>query len=279
MSTDRDTKRIVRSWLRTDEHESADRVLDAVLDQLDTTPQRRAAWPAQRFPEVNSFAKLGLAAAAVAVAALLGFNYLVAPNTGGPKVGRPESTPAPSPTHTPSPTSYLITNEEGIRVTLALPNDWVPGGWLVNNGRDERTELAAIQVWAVTGNSYADPCRWTETALDPPLGPTVDDLVTALENQLSREATTTDVTLDGYAGKLVKMTVPTDAVFSECDSGQFRSWDGRYHQGPGQQDDVYILDVDGLRLVLDALSYPGSSAEDIEKLQQMLDTIQIEPPE
>ena len=41
MSTDRDTTRIVRSWLGTDEHESADRVLDAVLDQLDATPQRR----------------------------------------------------------------------------------------------------------------------------------------------------------------------------------------------------------------------------------------------
>ena len=51
MSTDRDTTRIVRSWLQTDEHESADRVLDAVLDQLDTTPQRRATWwPARRFP-------------------------------------------------------------------------------------------------------------------------------------------------------------------------------------------------------------------------------------
>ena len=37
MSTDRNPTRIVRSWLRSDEHESADRVLDAVLDQLDTT--------------------------------------------------------------------------------------------------------------------------------------------------------------------------------------------------------------------------------------------------
>ena len=61
MSTDRDITRIVRSWLRTDEHESADRVLDAVLDRLDTTPQRRATWwPAWRFPEMNNTAKLAL---------------------------------------------------------------------------------------------------------------------------------------------------------------------------------------------------------------------------
>jgi hypothetical protein len=151
-------------------------------------------------------------------------------------------------------------------------------GWFVNNGGDIRTELTAIQVWAVTGNSYADPCHWTETELDPPLGPTVDDLATALENQLTREATTSDVTLDGYAGKLVKLTVPADAVFADCDQGEFRSWDGRYHQGPGQRDDVYIVDVEGFRLVIDALSYPGSSEDDLRELQQLLDTIQIEPP-
>ena len=43
-----DTTRIVRSWLRMDEHESADRVLDVVLDSLDATPQRRPWWPARR---------------------------------------------------------------------------------------------------------------------------------------------------------------------------------------------------------------------------------------
>lgn len=280
MITDRDTTRIVRSWLRTEEHESADRVLDAVLDELDTTPQRRATWwPARRLPEMSSFAKLGLAAAAVAVAALVGFNYLVAPNIGGPNLGG-----GPGATPTPSATSYLITNPEGVRVTLALPEGWVRESWYVNNARDARTELTAIQIWAVS-NAYTDPCQWAEAALDPPLGPTVDDLATALENQPTREATVTDVTLDGYSGKLVQMTVPADAVFADCDGGEFRSWvgvtgpdDARYHQGPGQQDDVYILDVDGLRLVIDALSYPGSPAADLEKLQQMLDTIQIEPP-
>ena len=57
MSTDRDTTRIVRSWLQTDEYESADRVLDAVLDQLDTTPQRRSTWwPARRLPHMNTTA-------------------------------------------------------------------------------------------------------------------------------------------------------------------------------------------------------------------------------
>ena len=99
MNTDRDTTRIVRSWMQTDEHESADRVLDAVLDQLDTTPQRRATWwPARRLPEMNTFAKFGVAAAAVVVAALLGVNYFIAPNVGGPGVDtirHPRRPPSP----------------------------------------------------------------------------------------------------------------------------------------------------------------------------------------
>ena len=75
MSTDRDTTRIVRSWLQTDEHESADRVLDAVLDRLDETPQRRAtSRPAQ--VDMSLTLRYGIAAAVIAVAAAVGFSLL-----------------------------------------------------------------------------------------------------------------------------------------------------------------------------------------------------------
>ena len=95
MSTDRDTTRIVRSWLRTGEHESADRVLDAVLDQIDTTPQRDATWwPARRFPHMNNAAKLALTAAAVVLVALVGIRYL-APE--GTNLGGPNQKASPSP--------------------------------------------------------------------------------------------------------------------------------------------------------------------------------------
>ena len=49
MSTDRDTTRIVRSWLEEGATALPDRVLDAVLDQVPTTPQRRSRWPAWVF--------------------------------------------------------------------------------------------------------------------------------------------------------------------------------------------------------------------------------------
>ena len=72
---------IVRSWLRADEHESADRVLGNVLAALDTTPQRRSWGPARRITDMNNFAKLGIAAAAVVVGAVIGINLV--PASGG----------------------------------------------------------------------------------------------------------------------------------------------------------------------------------------------------
>ena len=72
MSTDRDTTRIVRSWLEVGATALPDRVLDAVLDQLPTTPQRRSWWPARRFLDMNTSIKLAIAAAAVVVVAVRG---------------------------------------------------------------------------------------------------------------------------------------------------------------------------------------------------------------
>ena len=76
MSTDRDTTRIVRSWLEEGVTALPDRVLDAVLDQLPATSQRRPWWPARRFREMNNALKLAIAAAAVVVVALVGINLM-----------------------------------------------------------------------------------------------------------------------------------------------------------------------------------------------------------
>ena len=46
---------------------------------------------------MNSYAKVALATAAVVLAALLGYNYLLAPNVGGPRLFAPDPTPSPSP--------------------------------------------------------------------------------------------------------------------------------------------------------------------------------------
>ena len=87
MSADRDTTRIVRSWLEDGVTRLPDHVLDAVLDELPSTPQRRATWwPARRLSTMNTTLKFGLAAVVVAVALVIGLNYLAGRNVGGPDV-------------------------------------------------------------------------------------------------------------------------------------------------------------------------------------------------
>ena len=72
MSADRELERVVRSWLREDGREDADRVLDAALTDIDTTPQRRAHWwPARRFRNMNNVARLAAAGIAVIAVAVL----------------------------------------------------------------------------------------------------------------------------------------------------------------------------------------------------------------
>jgi hypothetical protein len=94
MSTDRETTRVVRSWLEEGVTVLPDRVLDTVLDQVPTTPQRRSGWSAWRSYRMNTYAKLAAAAAAVVLVAVVGYQFL--PRNGGIG-GQPTVTPSPSP--------------------------------------------------------------------------------------------------------------------------------------------------------------------------------------
>jgi hypothetical protein len=99
MSTDHDVTRIVRSWLEEGVTAVPDRVLDAVLDQVPATHQRRAWWPARRFSNVNTYVRLGLIAAAVLVVAIVGIGFFArSTNVGSPAVSQ-----SPSPSLQPSP--------------------------------------------------------------------------------------------------------------------------------------------------------------------------------
>ena len=66
MTTDQGMERIVRSWLEPGLTTLTDDVLDAVMDQLPATPQRRR-WSARRIADMNPLAKYAIATAAVVV--------------------------------------------------------------------------------------------------------------------------------------------------------------------------------------------------------------------
>jgi hypothetical protein len=122
----------------------------------------------------------------------------------------------------------------------------------------------------------------------------VDDLANALVDVPMRNATKPiEVTIDGYAGMYLEWSVPAelevigDSEFPACDStseghNDFLSWTGkgwasdRYHQGAGQVDQLWILDIAGSRLVIDAFSMPYATAEEREELLAVVESIAFE---
>ena len=256
MSTDRDVTRIVRSWLDEGATALPDRVLDAVLDQVPATSQRRARWPAWRFNEMNNALKLAIAAAAVVVVALVGINLL--PNRGGVVTGpgpspTPTLTQSPSPTSTPSPSSASNVNHIGDFVPgrTYVMNDpccmgpagislTVPGpGWFTIDsvilGKNVIGDPNLYDIYLsphIVGNLYTGGCKWRGTQLDPPVGPTVDDLATALAMQAGPGASPpTPVTVGGHSGMKVELSIPKGIDVNTCDSdGDFAIF-GRWYTG------------------------------------------------
>jgi hypothetical protein len=303
MSTDRDVTRIVRSWLDEGVTALPDRVLDSVLDQVPTTPQRRAWWPARRLLTVNNFARIAIAAVAVVAVAVLGYALLPGTNTGGgPPAAIPTLTPIPSPTvsaglYTVTPfapggfgmcppprvSSSCIEDprDDSMTFTFHASESWdeapgpaggAGGVWL---GENAPPSGAAMIIYR--GNwLYSDPCR-QDDSLDPdvPVGPTVDDFATALDSHPLLEVTTpVDVTLAGYSGKYTELQVPAD--ISGC--VRYRPIEGTiYAQGPGHRWHMWILDVEGIRVVIETTDYVGTSAEHQAELQAIVDSIRIEP--
>ncbi len=171
-------------------------------------------------------------------------------------------------------------------VILELPEGWSSfGGHWVNKKLDT-PGLVAITFWNVH-EVYVDGCHWRQPRLTPGRGS--DELAQALAERPLRNATTpVDVTLAGYSGMYLRWSVPDDIDFADCDvdpvdgKHYFESWTAiviggdRYQQGPGQVDEIWILDVDGNRVVIDAMYMPGSSEEDIAEMRRVVETLQFE---
>jgi hypothetical protein len=132
---------------------------------------------------------------------------------------------------------------------------------------------------------------------EPPIGPSVADLATALTGLSPFQVTlpSEDVTLYGYSGRHLEWTVPDlpaepsaeGGGFTECSGGNLKSWvapwdttsgDAFYgYTGPGYTEEFWILDVEGTRLMIAAERSAGSPEQDLEELLTILDSIRIEP--
>ena len=97
--------------------------------------------------------------------------------------------------------------------------------------------------------------------------------------------------LDAKLDCVEEWSVPTDiafdeahkakALFPDCDEQTFQSWTAngwnsdRFQQGPGQVDRLWILDVNGERLVVDAYYLLETSEEDRAELEEVVQSIRF----
>jgi hypothetical protein len=184
-----------------------------------------------------------------------------------------DCTQSPPPGCSPSPA------HDAMRITFTLPDGWSGVGteaiWLTDKGMgdpDGAGLLFGRGAWLLS-----DPCTKAEHQVlpDVAVGPSVVDFANAIADHPLLDVTDpVDVRLAGYDGKYIDLQVPADISMCEV----YRPWDpGIFAQGPGNRWHLWILDVDGLRFVVQSTDHAGTSAKHLSELQAIVDSIKIEP--
>ena len=294
MSTDRETTRLVRSWLTEGVTALPDRVLDAVLDQVPTTPQRRSWRPTRRFPIMPSAYKYALAAAAVLVVAVVGYSLLPGISEPGgqttaptvqPTVARtvPPSAP-PQPVGDLAPGRYAWTVPSG-HMTFEVPAGWFGDRTIIGKRADQPGEIS-LGVWAfddfTVTHVYVDACLPPQTR--KPIGPTSNELVVALEDQLNIDAAVTDVTVAGQPAKRVDLTEPEGLDRSTCRhgaDGPLQIWsdaveNNYFSPAPNTRAVAFILDMEAGPLVLFGAIDRAATPADLAELDAIIESLALQ---
>ncbi len=168
--------------------------------------------------------------------------------------------------------TYVVS---GVRLKFAVPAGWVYNEWYVSKVNADPIFSVGFDI---VDNIYTDSCP--SVLVDPPVGPTVDDLASAWASLPGFNATAvSDITVDGFHGKQVEFTVP-DYNEDDCTYGDFKLLEAEdggayWAQGPNQHHQLWILDVNGTRLVIVATSFPDTSPQDRAVIDEILASVQI----
>jgi len=229
---------------------------------------------------MNGFTRFAVAAAAV-VAVVVGGIYLV-PGRGGIGGSGPVS-PSPGVSSSLQPSPSL----PAVRMTVAgtdLPGGSplqlmaeLPGGW-VNNTFAANDSVAPPSGTAffvsLVDNTFEDPCSHLQRS--PKLGTTADALATALAEIPNTTASQpVQSSIAGQAATYLELTIPSSLP---CPFASFYLWqdskDGDWWAlAPNEVIRVWILEVQGQRVVIAARSWPESSEQSKNQLQGVLDSI------
>lgn len=213
------------------------------------------------------------------------FGALAGTYTTTPFRGVTTSPCGPTPTSaTPAPCPEASVDDT-IRFTFTVPDEGWSGApfqsiWLTS---ERNSAPGGAGMFFSRGSwLHSDPCvtdaqvQLNGAPPDVPVGFTVDDFANALaEHPLLDVTAPVDVTLAGYSGKYIDLQVPSD--LSACPTSYF-PWEGGgslYAQGPSHRWHLWILEVDGVRVVIQTFDYPATSPQRRAELDVIVSSIQI----
>lgn len=293
MTAPRDPDVLIRAFLDEGQTDLPDRTFDAVRHHIHQTHQRVVIGP-WREPVMSNVARVAIAVAAVVAVAFAWVNF-------GPSQDGIGAAPTPTPTVTPSPSPLTLPDTGAIepgrywlepvgaptgtaqpQISLTLPAGWTSDQGVFINKDYEPTDAgagAALAAWQISG-TFVDPCT-DHTLVEPTPGPGIDALADALAHQPGTTAgPATMVTVDGYSGRFVEVTVTAD--ITKCGPENFWIWatpdgDRRYVQGTNEMNRMYILDVDGQRFTFNARIPARTTAADRAELEAIIASVDIQP--
>lgn len=256
---------------------------------------------------MNAPVKLAVAASAIIVVAVASYNILPQESSiGGPSPTPIRSQPTPTDGSVPIPEGKLAAGRYSLRPstdhpTLTVVAD-IPSGWYGVPSRAMAGPLGpgapngiGISLLAVDG-LFSDPCRWDvdgSGALDQPgdvpVGPAAIDLANALQstNAYGAWSKPSPFALGGYRGYEMEILVaPVDVDLATCDKdedgiGRYLVFSGKdaglYAQGKNDYWLLYILDIDGARLVVVRNGYDETPVADLEAGISIIESLEFTP--
>jgi hypothetical protein len=172
--------------------------------------------------------------------------------------------------------------DDSIRITFTVPDGWAGIGGTIFRAVENNSPPGGAGLLFSRG-PWLTPELCGAPVPDVATGTTVDDFVNALVEHPDLELTSpVDVTLAGYSGKYLELQAPANIATdqdnprpSEC--AYYFVWEpGIYAQGPNHLWHIWVLDVDGTRVVVRSDTYPETTAAVKGQLAAIVDSIQIE---
>ena len=289
MRPEQDGERELRWWLAGPLDQLPDRYLDAALEEISTTQQRRRSWPAWRLSEMNSSARYLLAAVAAVIVVAVGVALL---RPGGGFGGPGTPTPAPSGTAAATATSLPTPVETQVAAaafvdpfTITVPAGW-SSGFTDAHKVGTYTGSTDLGYWGVSVYArvrlYSDPCHPSAGFTAPGEFATPADLVSALEALPGLTVNgSTSYASPGHSGLRIDWQYTADAGGCELGNGLVLVYATNLNDhdlgiNGGYQQRWFVTSVRGQVLVIEAWTGTAPLTDRMAQLQPIIDSITFE---